>query len=631
MTTSPTRWLRSRSARLAVGIFLVGPGLVWSASQASGDSATTTTTALTQSNSTASLGAESVDSFGVTVTGQNGDSVPTGTVTVTDTASGTTICTATLAPLGPPVGGAVSGATCSPSDNQFPEGTAFTTVVATYGGDTSNASSVSSPAQSFAVSSSSPTAVPAAPSGFGASLENTYQSELNTASALGQPTSNVESMSQFDTQVSNLSSAQLAQFYNITQQVPQWSEIPALMGSIAANAQTLPPGTVPANLSSFRVTSSALRAKGSTGRVRSVVRAVLTALDTHQAVLVDQPVGPFIPQQCPAAPPEAAIFAAQIVIDVASSVYNLGSVLGSGQVLGVYGGVGFSIAAIVAEVVVLAASIVHDTLAYLLALANDCANANVAGEVANVDNTTVQTYGLMTQTETLIVQLQATQAKTQQDVENIVNTGLSTFQQTLQQALSSDTSTIQQTTGSDTQGTLTELQVLQTALQGDVATVEKTETTTGQQVVTGVTTLQSTLSADLTQIIHETDSDAQGLTTLVTQGDQQILNTIQSESATTQQQFQSYLKLQIEQALAGFGPLVPEVKFMLPAKYGGYLDSTPVGVQSVVTADLAAMQKIGAPVKPTAVTLLSAGNAALAAGQYTTAFTDFAHAYQALA
>jgi hypothetical protein len=42
------------------------------------------------------------------------------------------------------------------------------------------------------------------------------------------------------------------------------------------------------------------------------------------------------------------------------------------------------------------------------------------------------------------------------------------------------------------------------------------------------------------------------------------------------------------------------------------------------------MQKIGL-VKSTAVTYLSAGNTALAASQYTTAFTDFAKAYQALA
>ena len=470
-----------------------------------------------------------------------------------------------------------------------------------------------------------------APTGFAGDLENTYQSEYATAQALGQ-TANLEPLSQFQTQVSGLSGAQLAQFSNITQQVPEWSEIPSLMASIAANATTPPPGTIPANLSSIKVNGSALGAKGgfSTRRTRSIARAVLMSVKTPDIVLVDTPVTPFVPQQCPTAPPEAAIFAAQIVIDVASSVYNAGQVLGEGQVLGVYGGIGFTIAAIIAEVVVIAAQIVHDVLVYEMALANDCANANVAGEAANVDNTTVQTYGLMTSTTTLIVQLQATQAKTQQDVQNIVNTGLSSFQQTIQQALTSDTNTLQASTGGTTQGTTTELQTLQTALQNDAATIQNTETTTGQQVVTGVTTIQTTLATDLAQIIKETDADAQGLTTLVTQGNQKILNTIQSESAMTLQQYQGYLKLQIEQALAGWGPVVPEVKFMLPAKYGGFLDSTPVGVQSVVTSDLAAMQKIGL-VKSTAVTYLSAGNTALAASQYTTAFTDFAKAYQALA
>jgi len=625
MTMSPSHWLRVRTLRLAVGGVLVMTGIVWSAAHASADGATATTTALTQSNATVSVGAESVDSFGVAVTGQNGTSPPTGTVTVTDTATGTTICSATIVA----VNGSVSGATCSPTDSQFPDGTAFTTVVATYGGDASNTGSASAPAQSFTVASSTPSNVGPAPTGFAANLVSTYQSELATVSALGQ-SSSVEPLGQFQNQVSAMSSAELAQFNSVIQQVPQWSEIPALMASIAANSPTLPPGTE-ANLSSLKVKGSAFGAKAFSSRTRSMVRAVLASVRTPNVVLADSPVAPFVPQACPTPPSEASIFAAQIVIDVVTSVYNISQIFGEGQVLGVYGGIGFSIAAVIAEIVVTAVQIVHDVLVYQLNLANDCANANIAGEVANVDNTTVAIYGLMTSTQTLIVQLQATQAKTQQDVENIVNTGLVTFQQTIQQALTSDSNTLQATAGGDSQTTGTELQILQTALQNDDATIEKTETTTGQQVVSGVASIQSSLASDLTQIINEIDADAQGLTTLVVQGNQKILNTIQSQAAMTLQQYQGYLKLQIEQALAGWGPLVPEVKFMLPAKYGGFLDSTPVGVQSVVTSDLAAMQKIGAPVKPTAVTLLSAGNTALAAGQYTTAFTDFAKAYQALA
>ncbi len=56
-----------------------------------------------------------------------------------------------------------------------------------------------------------------------------------------------------------------------------------------------------------------------------------------------------------------------------------------------------------------------------------------------------------------------------------------------------------------------------------------------------------------------------------------------------------------------------------------------MSVQSVVTADLASMQAIKAPIKPAAVIDLSAANTALTAGQYTTAFTAYAYAYQALA
>jgi len=243
----------------------------------------------------------------------------------------------------------------------------------------------------------------------------------------------------------------------------------------------------------------------------------------------------------------------------------------------------------------------------------------------------VQTYGLITQTNALVVQLQATQATTQTDVQNIVNTGLSSFQTTIEQALTVDTQTLQAAAGGGTQASSTELQTIQTALQADVATIESVETTTGQKVVAGNTTIGTELSTELAQVLKETDSDAQGLTALITQQSQQILNTLQSEAAMTQQQYNTLLRLQIEQALAGWGPVVPEVKFMLPTAQGGFLNATPVGVQEVVTTDLTAAQADGVKIKATAITELSLANTALAAGQWTTAFADYAQAYQALA
>jgi hypothetical protein len=189
--------------------------------------------------------------------------------------------------------------------------------------------------------------------------------------------------------------------------------------------------------------------------------------------------------------------------------------------------------------------------------------------------------------------------------------------------------------GSDTQSSSSELQIIQTALQQDVVTIQSLQTSVGlkefNEVDTDSSAIEASESSDLTQILNETDKDAAGLTTLVTQDNQQILNTLQSQGSTAQAQYNQLLKLQIEQALAGWGPVVPEVKFMLPASSGGFLNSTPVGVQSVVTADLQSMIAIGAKVKATASTELSAANIALAAGKYTTAWADYAAAYQALA
>jgi hypothetical protein len=105
-----------------------------------------TTTALSQTSGTVAYGSESADSFGVTVTGQNGVATPTGTVTITDSATATTICTATLV-----TGANHSSASCSPTGAEFPVGTAFTTVAAVYGGDADNGGSVSSPGQGFTV------------------------------------------------------------------------------------------------------------------------------------------------------------------------------------------------------------------------------------------------------------------------------------------------------------------------------------------------------------------------------------------------------------------------------------------------------------------------------------------------
>jgi hypothetical protein len=455
-----------------------------------------------------------------------------------------------------------------------------------------------------------------APAGFGASIENVYTQELATAQALGQ-TGGFETQAQFNSQVTALSSTSLAEIYTVTQQVPEWNQIPTLMQTIAAD---VPPT---ATQSSFRVAT-----KASDGRGPKVTNAILTG-DILTGFNGTTEVSPFVPQSCPTAPPEAAIFAAQIVIDVANSAYNAFVALGSISALA-SDFAAIAAGAIIGGVVLLVAQIVHDTLVYLQALANDCAAANLAGQVGNIDNTTVATYGVVASMMGLIETSQTTENTTEQDVLNL-QTGLTTVQQTLVQALTSSTQTLQVTTGSDNQGSQTELQTIQSALQNDVTTIENLETSNGQQVVSGDTKIQTTISTNLSQIINETDTDAQGLTTLITQGNQQVINALQANFSTSQAQYEATLQIEIEQGLAGWGPVVPEVELMLPVSKGGLLNATPVGVQEVVTSDIAGLQKQGVAIKAAAVTDLSQANAALAAGQWTVAWTDYELAYQASA
>ncbi len=486
-------------------------------------------------------------------------------------------------------------------------------------------------------STTTTTTLPPAPAWFSAELVNTYQAELSTARALGK-TSGFESLAQYKRQVANLNAPALATFFHVTQHVPHWNEVPALMQTIAAGAR------LPAASSSSSVAPGPASAAGSggasvglssfirpstTAAVLAALHNQLAALHNQNAILVGTPVGPFTAEPCPTAPSEASIFAAQIVIDVASALFN-GLVAASNISEFVSNFAAIFLGAIVAVTVYLVALIVHDTLVYEEDLAVDCANENLAGQVANIDNTTIQSYSLLTNMMQLVVQSQSTESTTEQDVVNLQNE-LGTVQQTLTEALTTSTQTVQSALGGDNQSQNTEMLVIQSALQKDLTTIQALQTTTGNEVVSGDTTIESSIVADQTQVIHEIDSDSQGITTLLTQYNQQITNALQSNFAMTQQQYENNLQVEIEQGLAGWAPVVPEVELMTPASNGGLLNATPVGVQEVVTSDIQGLQAIGVKVKSLAVTDLAAGNAALAAKQYYTAWTDYQIAYQAAA
>ena len=106
-----------------------------------------TTTTLSQSVATVALGSESADTFVATVSEQEGNDLPTGVVRIDDASTSAPICSAVL--VADPDGKAA--AQCNPGDTQFPAGTSFTTVTATYEGDADNAGSASSPALALAV------------------------------------------------------------------------------------------------------------------------------------------------------------------------------------------------------------------------------------------------------------------------------------------------------------------------------------------------------------------------------------------------------------------------------------------------------------------------------------------------
>lgn len=450
------------------------------------------------------------------------------------------------------------------------------------------------------------TTLPPAPAGFAANLVTMYQAELTAARALGK-TTGFESLATYKRQVANLNGPTLAAFFHVTQRVPHWNQVPALLQTIAAGARTPSSGSSSATLSSF-------------------IRAPSKAGANANAVLTGGPVGKFVPQSCPVAPSEASIFAAQIVIDVAYALFN-GLVAASNISEFVSNFAAIFLGAVVADTVLLVALIVHDTLVYEEDLAVDCNNQNLDGQAANIDNTTIQSYSLMTSLMQLIVESQNTENATLQDVLDL-KSQLGTVQQTLEQALTSSTQTVQASISGDNQAQSNEMQIIQAALQKDVTTIQTLQTTTGNEVVNGDTTIESSISTYQTQMLHEIDTDSQGLTALLTQDNQQITNALQSNFAATQGQYQSNLQVLIEQGLAGWGPVVPEVSLMTPVTQGGLLNATPIGVQEVVTADINALQAEGVKLKAAVLTDLAAANAALTAKQYTIAWTDYEDAYQ---
>jgi len=119
------------------------------------------------------------------------------------------------------------------------------------------------------------------------------------------------------------------------------------------------------------------------------------------------------------------------------------------------------------------------------------------------------------------------------------------------------------------------------------------------------------------------DNEEQLLYALVDARTTLILNKI----AVLQASLNLELKVTIEEdLLQGANGSVAD--FEIPASAGGYLNATPIGVQSLVTNALATTEQAGQSVNPAAPGDLAAANAALAAQQYKQAFQLYGQAYR---
>jgi hypothetical protein len=170
-------------------------------------------------------------------------------------------------------------------------------------------------------------------------------------------------------------------------------------------------------------------------------------------------------------------------------------------------------------------------------------------------------------------------------------------------------------------GLAQDVESLRKLAASDTATINQETDKTGAAV-------QSSITDSRTKLVQEIDQQTAALTALLAKNHQDVLDTLGSDFSTQQTQYQAGLKLSIENALADG---VTEIQFALPASRGGYLDSTPVGVQEVVTDDVQVAQELGIAITPSAVRSLQQADTELTNKKYFAAYADYMKSYEALA
>jgi hypothetical protein len=158
------------------------------------------------------------------------------------------------------------------------------------------------------------------------------------------------------------------------------------------------------------------------------------------------------------------------------------------------------------------------------------------------------------------------------------------------------------------------------AVQTTVHTVQ----TQTDAVDAAVTALNTTLD-DITNRVDEVKSDLQTLQTrvdILQNTEVSILKKSDTEISNLSSFQDLQLRIKIEQNLALNGNVLPLGIFQLPARFGGYLEL----VKSIVTDTLATAAANG-NASAQALTYLNAANAAFTSGQYKSAYTLYAKAY----
>lgn len=377
-----------------------------------------------------------------------------------------------------------------------------------------------------------PQALPQAPPTFATQLTTVYDDVYKTdqlldtkSSSLGV-TSQLPSPTQFATSVNGLSGEEQSELYAATQKNPEWSTLPGqyqkLISELGSSGSTSP-GTAASvrGVSGAAAHRLALLDAATTFPPAEPTGVFPSPPSSYQP---SAPVQPYVGASCPTgapggpsdAPGTAAIYAVTLTANIAA---NIAADVPTSITL-IVAGEGTTIpdpAKFIAEAIQLAATVTLDTFDYLQAVAATCAAANVAGVTANIDNTTVNVYDLLSAMESTL-----------DDVENSVNT-------------------------------------------------------VGQQV------------------------------------------------SVAQQTVDDELTLAIEQALTAPTGSPPNAAYELPASLGGNLNSTPIGVQEVVTTVLAEAKRAGLPINAAATGDLASADADLSAGNDAGAYAAFAAAYRAAA